>query len=102
MANSSDYAALRGLLEGANVIGQLVKDEKAFREAYDAFRAGNAAAFQAVLKRVGLVPRCSLVCEWIRIKECIFLCLEFCGIPKPADTVPNPRVLAEAIVRITA
>lgn len=97
-----DYDAFRDLLEGVGVIGRLAKDEKAFREAYEAFRSGKAKEFQAILKRLGLFPRCRVVCEWIRIKECIFLCLELCGPPKPYKEVPNPRLLAEAIVRITS
>jgi hypothetical protein len=97
-----DYGAYRSLREGASAIGQLARDEKAFREAYEAFRSGEGKKFQAVLQRVGLLPRCSLVCEWIRIKECVFLCLELCGVPKPSDEAPNPRMLAEAIVRITS
>ena len=103
MANERfDYNAFRDLLEGASAVGHLAKDEKAFHEAYEALRCGEAKEFQAVLKRLDLSPRCRLVCEWIRIKECIFLCLELCGIPKPSDQAPNPRVLAEAIVRITS
>jgi aminoglycoside/choline kinase family phosphotransferase len=44
----------RDLLEEARIIGQLAEDEEAFREAYEAFRAGNARRFQGVLKRLGL------------------------------------------------
>ena len=70
-------------------MGQLAEDEGAFREAYEAFRASDARKFQGVLKRLGL--RCRLICEWIRIKECIFVCLKLCGPPKPTDRQPNPR-----------
>src|SRR6266404_5297229 len=91
---------LRDLLEEARIIGQLAEDERAFSEAYEAFRAGDVRKFQDVLKRRGL--RCRLICEWIRIKECIFVCLKLCGPPKPTDRQPNPRELAEAIVRITS
>src|ERR1017187_10100307 len=97
-----DYDAYRSLREGASAIGQLARDEKAFREAYEAFRSGEGKKFQAVLQRVGLHPRCSLLCDWTGRKECVFLCLELCGVPKPSDEAPNPRVLAEAIVRITS
>src|SRR5437867_8121067 len=90
----------RDLLEEARSVGQLADDENAFREAYEAFRAVNARRFQAALKRFGL--RCRLICEWIRIKECIFVCLKLCGPPKPTDHTPKPRELAEAIVRITS
>ena len=92
----------RDLLEEARVIGELAKDEKSFTAAYKAFRSGDAKAFQAVLERLRLIPYCRLVCEWIRSKECIFLCLELCGPPKAIDRTPKPRELAEAIVRITS
>jgi hypothetical protein len=93
---------LRDLLEEADAIGQLAKGEKSFVAAYEAFRAEDRKAFQTVLKRLKLVPKCHLVCEWIRIKECLLLCLKLCGPPKPVEKPPNPRVLAEAIVRITS
>ena len=103
MADQSyELDVLRDLLEESGVVGQLGKDPKAFTSAYQAFRAGDAKTFQAVLAQIGLAPKCRLVCEWIRSKECIFLCLELCGPPKPIDQVPNPRILAEAIVRITS
>jgi hypothetical protein len=95
-----ELEVLRDLTEDADLIGQLTKDEKAFTTAYEAFRAGDAKKFHAVLEKLQLAARCGLVCRWIRIKECIFLCLELCGPPKPIDK-PNPRELAEAIVRIT-
>ena len=93
---------LRDLLEEADAIGQLAKGEKSFVAAYEAFRAEDRKAFQTVLKRLKLAPKCHLVCEWIRIKECLLLCLKLCGLPKPVEKPPNPRVLAEAIVRITS
>jgi len=83
-------------------IGELAKDEKLFATAYEAFRSGDAQKFQAAFQRLRLTPRCRLVCEWIRSKECVFLCLELCGPPKPLERAPNPRELAEAIVRITS
>src|SRR5215472_7893462 len=97
---SLEFDVLHDLSEEAGVIGQLAKDEAAFTAAYEAFRSGDAKAFHAVLERLHLIPRCHLVCEWIRVKECIFLCLELCGPPKAVEK-PNPRELAEAIVRIS-
>jgi hypothetical protein len=97
-----DYDVTRDLREGVDLIGTLARDEQSFRAAYQAFRGGDARGFRDVLQRLGIFPRCSLVCEWIRIKECIFLCLDLCGLPKPIDAPPNPRPLAEAVARITA
>ena len=103
MANQDfELDVFRDLLEEARIIGNLAQNDQLFTTAYEAFRARDAKAFQAALKRGGPSPRCRLVCEWIRSKECIFLCLELCGPPKPIDQTPKPRELGEAIVRITS
>ncbi len=103
MANEEfDFDALRDLLEGASLVGNIAQDKKTFRSAYGAFRAGNTSDFQTVLKRLGLFSNCSLVCDWIRINECIFLCRDLCGFPKSIDHVPNVRVLAVTIANITS
>ena len=99
---SLELDVFRDLLEELGVIDELAKDEKSFTAVFEAFRAGDQKAYQAALGRLSLSPRCRLVCEWIRIKECLFLCLELCGLPKPSDQPPNPRAVAEAIVRITS
>jgi len=102
MADQSfELDVLRDLLDEAGAVGQLAADEKSFLAAYQAFRAGNRQAFQASLERLKLLPRCELVCEWIRSKECVFLCLELCGPPSVDVKPPDPHVLAQAIVRIT-
>ena len=98
MADQSfELDVFRDLMEQAGAIRQLIRDEKAFTAAYEAFRAGNSQEFHAILQRLHLLPQCRLVCEWFRSKECIFLCLELCGPPKLVDK-PNPRELATAIV----
>src|SRR5262249_44500031 len=102
MADQSfEFDVLRDLLDEAGAVGQLAADENAFLAAYKAFRAADRRGFQAVLEKLKLIPRCELVCEWIRSKECVFLCLELCGPPKPDLKPPDPHVLAQAIVRIT-
>ncbi len=92
---------LRDLLEGASIAAQISKDEQQFTALYNAFRIADAKTFQAALTKFGLLGRCRYVCEWIRSKECIFLCLELCGPPKPIDK-PDPRILAQAIVKLTS
>ncbi len=102
MADESfELDVFRDLLEEARVVAQLARGEKSYVTAHEALRAGDRKAFQAALKRLKLVPHCHLVCEWIRIKECALLCLELCGPPKVVER-PNPRVLAQAIVKITS
>jgi hypothetical protein len=92
---------LRDFLEEAAAVSPLANNEKTFRSVFAAFRKGDAKAFQAALKAARLLPRCHLICRWFRVKECILLCLELCGPPKEI-TRPNPRRLAEAIVKITS
>lgn len=100
--HSFELDVFRDALEEAGAAGEFAKDEKSFLAAYDAFRAQDPKAWQGVLHKLGLVPRCHLVCRWIRSKECFFHCLDLCGIPKPFDKPPDPRVLAETIVRVTS
>lgn len=102
MADQSfELDVLRDLLEGAAIAGQISKDEQQFTTLYNAFRIADGRTFQDALNKFGLLPRCRYVCEWIRSKECVFLCFELCGPPKAIDK-PDPRVLAQAIVKLTA
>ena len=91
----------RDLLEQSELVGQLAKEEKAFTAVYEAFRAQDPKAYFDALERLKLTPFCRFVCDWIRIKECVFRCIELCGPPKPITDF-DPRLLAEGIVRITA
>jgi hypothetical protein len=92
---------LQDVLNDAAALGELVKDERLFQSLYEVFRKGDRKEFRAILERLHLVERCHLICEWIGTKECAFVCFELCGPPKPSDHPPNPRELAEAIVRLT-
>jgi hypothetical protein len=94
--------ALHDLLEEGMAVAQLAKDEKQFLGVYQAFRAGNRQAFEEELRRLGLLGRCRLVCEWIRSKECVFLCLELCGPPPAEAKPPDPRQVVEAAIRVTS
>jgi len=98
---SFESDVLRSLLEQATAIGRVAKNDDVFMAAYKAFRAQDRNAFNAALKRLRPAPQCGLVCEWIRIKECVFLCLELCGPPPATTAAPDPRALAQAIARIT-
>ena len=97
-----EFDVLRDLLEQVEVASGLAKDEQTFLAAYQAYRALDPKAFQTALEKADLLARCHLVCRWIRSKECIYLCLELCGAQKPPEQVPDPRMLAEAVVRITS
>ncbi len=88
----------------AAAVGALAKDPKLFQAAVEAFRAGQGQTFQDVLKRVGVVEHCELVCRWIRIKECVRRCLLICGPPVAADvpTVRDVPGYAAALAHVAA
>ncbi len=98
----SEAGLVRDLVEQGTAVAILASNQKQFHLIYDAFRAGDLAAYQAGLKELGLAGRCDLVCEWLRTKECVFLCLHLCGPARAVERAPDPRGLAEAVVRITA
>src|SRR5436309_6464365 len=96
-----DQDAVRELLEEADAIGRAAKTQRSFQSLFDAFEKEDAKRFQEALKRLRLFPRCHLICRWIRVKYCVFLCLRLCGLPKKDLRAPNPRRLAEAVVKLT-
>lgn len=93
---------LRDLLEEARTVGRLAGTPKSFNSAYEAFRSEDRKSFLAVLRRLKVDRWCRLICEWLRVKECVFLCLRLCGPPPTRPRRPDPRALAEAIVRVTS
>jgi hypothetical protein len=102
MADQSfEFDVLADLLDEAATVGLLAGDEKTFTTAYEAFSRQDRETFQSTLQRLQLTARCRLVCEWIRVKQSVFLCLKLCGTPEATDTQPDPRQLATAIVRVT-
>ena len=97
-----DQDVVRELLEEADAIGRVAKTQKSFQPVFDAFAKEDAKRFQEALKRLRLFPRCHLICRWIRVKYCVFGCLRLCGVPEKGLRAPNPRRLAEAVVKLTA
>ena len=89
------------LIDGAEAIGALARDEDHFRAAFDAFRAADRDSFQRLLTEFEIAGRCEYVCDWICSKECVLLCLELCGPPTEVE-LPDPREFAEVLVKITA
>jgi len=83
------------------VAGALAKDEASFDALYRAFQQQDKRGYQGALRKLTLLGRCRLACEWIRSKECVFLCLELAGPPKPSERALDPRRLAEAIAKLT-
>jgi hypothetical protein len=75
-------------------------DEDSFRALFDAFRALDADSFQRLLRERNVIERCELVCQWVRSKECVLLCLELAG-PPPEGELPEPLAFAQVVERIT-
>jgi hypothetical protein len=86
--------------EAACGIGAVAANARLFGPALKAFRAVDADAFDAALKNVGALARCEAVCEWFCSKECVLICLEFCG-PPPRE-LPTIREFAEVVVKVTS
>ena len=91
---------LRDLLGATDVLTDLTRDQAIFNAAFDAFRREDGRAFTDVLTKAQLQLSCHLVCEWVRSKECIFLCLDLAGPPVATTAAPDPRVLAGAIAKL--
>lgn len=90
------------LLQEAADVERLARGEKTFQTAYEAFRSADRKAFQSAIGRLGLTLHCDRICHWIRIKECVLVCFRLCGPPPKEPPKIDPRLLAQAIVRITS
>lgn len=98
MASTEDLHS--DLIGAAAAIGAVARDEGTFRAAVDAFRAADRDSFQRLITEAKVADRCHLVCEWIRSKECVLLCLDLAGPPTTRE-VPDLRRFAEVVVTIT-
>jgi hypothetical protein len=97
----TDIKAASGDLQRAGeAIGAFAADEDSFRALFDSFRAWDADSFQRLLRERGVIEACELVCQWVRSKECVLLCLELAG-PPPAGELPEPLAFAQVVERIT-
>jgi hypothetical protein len=81
-------------------VAAISADEDRFRGLFDAFWAWDADSFQRLLREFGISERCELVCEWIRSKDCVLVCLKLCG-PPPEGELPDAREFAQVVERIT-
>ena len=66
--------AISQLAAQADAIGKLAEDTGAFAATIAAFESNDPDAFRWVLQRLELLPRCELICEWIRVKLCGLRC----------------------------
>jgi hypothetical protein len=95
MANVSGDDPLDELTRTAEAAEQLASDPDAFRKAFDAYRAEDAAAFEGVLDAIGVSDRCRLVCGFFCEKHCGGICFSFCPDP-PREPVDVEEMIAFA------
>jgi hypothetical protein len=88
------------LQHAATAVAAFAGDEDRFRALFDAFRAWDADSFQRLLRESNVLERCELVCEWVRSKECVLVCLELAG-PPPEGELPQPLEFARVVERVT-
>lgn len=96
----SELELLQEIETELDAVERLLSAKGAFEAAFKAFRAEDPKAFSSVLNRATLLIRCHYVCRWIRIKECVFLCLDLAGPPVAFERPPDPRLLARAVGRL--
>jgi hypothetical protein len=94
------HDVITSLTKAGNAVGILAQDDTIFRAAVDAFRATDAESFQRLLANFKIAD-CDLVCFWLRSKECVLQCIEFCGPPKEELTVEDIPKFAELVAKTT-
>jgi len=99
---ATERELLDEVLQGAEAMGSLARDEEAFRAAVDAFRAQDGESMHLLLERHKLAERCDVVCHWLRSKEAVLLCLWLAGPPPLEQEPPDIRAFAEVAARVTA
>lgn len=92
--------AVARLSAEADAVGRLAQDTGGFAATVAAFAAKNPDAFRWVLQRLELLPRCELICEWVRIKIGVLRCIEVCGIPAAGAAVPDFAHFVRAVARL--
>ena len=73
-----DEDSLRELQETLAAAEELAKEEDAFNHAFEAFQAGDASRFQAVLDHLGRGHDCHRICFLFCVKRCIGRCHRLC------------------------
>jgi hypothetical protein len=79
----------------ARAIGDLVKNEKAWRGAVTASVAGDAAKLGIAINQAQLALRCRFVCEFFCSWRCVLVCLTFAR-PYPYAVIEGPVQIREA------
>ena len=94
--------AISQLAAQADAVGKLAEDTGAFAATFAAFESNDPDAFRWVLQRLELLPRCELICEWIRVKLCGLRCTEVCGPLDPKIVLPELPEFARALSQLAS
>jgi hypothetical protein len=94
--------AVSQLAAQADALGKLAEDTGAFAATFAAFESNDPDAFRWVLQRLELLPRCELICEWIRVKLCGLRCVEVCGPLDPKTVLPELPEFARALGQLAS
>jgi hypothetical protein len=94
--------AISQLAAQADAVGKLAEDTGAFAATIAAFESNDPNAFRWVLQRLELLPRCELICEWIRVKLCGLRCVEVCGPLDPKIALPELPEFALALSQLAS
>lgn len=94
--------AIGRLSTQADSAGRLAQDAGGFAAVVAAFQSKDPDAFRWVLNRLGFLPDCELLCEWVRIKMGVLRCIEICGdVPVTVQT-PDLKQFAGAVVKLAS
>lgn len=94
--------AVSRLAAHSDTIGRLAQDNGGFSAIVAAFESKDAEAFRWVLERLGFLPQCDLICEWVRVKLCVLRCIEVCGVPREKGQTPDFERFAHAVVKLAS
>lgn len=94
--------AISRLAAQSDVVGRLAQDSGGFAAVIAAFEAKDPSAFRWTLDRLGVLPDCDLICQWVRIKLSVLRCREVCGPPREGVELPDLPQFARAIVRLSS
>ncbi len=87
---SQDGESVSQEIVGAGAaIAPFTDDRESFTALFDSFRAGDGESFRRLLSARNVLEHCEEVCQWIRSKDCVLLCLELAG-PPPEGELPTP------------
>jgi hypothetical protein len=103
MNNASLYNdAVERLATQSDSIGRLAQDSGGFAAVVAAFESQDPQAFRWVLDRLGFLPQCELICEWVRIKLCVLHCVEICGPLREEAETPSLEQFARVVVSLAS